>query len=110
MRGGPQTVSRALVAQAGDLDEFIGYLTKIAPAVDQAVEPSSHLFDDLAFEAIAFSRLGEWAQHRFGVGGISTVSLRSDCLTVESFFRNCILGPLGAGAVLVSASPCETGE
>lgn len=106
MEGRPHT--ETLDAQSGDLREFIGHLSKVAP--DQEIVPGSHLLDDLELDASAFGRLAEWAQCRYGVGGISTESLRSDCLTVETFFKNCILGPLGAGAVLVTELSRGTGE
>jgi hypothetical protein len=76
------------------LKTFIDYLAEIAPSSIQPITPQSHLIDDLNFDAIAFGRLGLLMYQPYGIGGISTKSLRSEDLTVEDFFQNCILNAL----------------
>lgn len=79
------------------LKAFIGYLSEIAPHPKRQITPQSHLVDDLDFDAIAFSCLGLLVAERYGIGGISTESLKSENLTVEGFFERCILHVLGVG-------------
>jgi hypothetical protein len=72
------------------LDAFIAYLTEIAPDHKQPITPESHLIDDLNFDAIAFSCLGLLMYERYGIGGVTPETLRSENLTVEEFFLKCI--------------------
>jgi len=78
------------------IEVFMVYLGEIAPNHHQKITPGSHLIDDLGFDASAFQSLGILLAERYGIGGVSTASLRSESLTVESFFRSYVLHVLGA--------------
>lgn len=66
-------------------------LAKLAPDAAKTISPDSELIADLGFDSLAFSRLGLLLYEYYGVGGVSTASMRSMNLTVEGFFRRCVL-------------------
>ncbi len=72
-------------------------LAEIVP--DRPISPESDLIDDLGFDALAFNRLAVLLYERYGMAGLSSASMRSEeSLTVEGFFRNCVLDVLRCGA------------
>lgn len=77
------------------LELFMTQLAMIAPDSAKTISPDSELIADLGFDSLAFSRLGVLLYEYYGVGGLSTDSMRSMNLTVESFFRHCVLDVLG---------------
>jgi hypothetical protein len=82
--------------QAPSLDRFMEQLAKIAPPSEEPISPESHLINDLKFDSSTFSLLGLLLYERYGVGGLSTASLpEEEELTVEAFFRRCVLDVLG---------------
>lgn len=89
------------------LKTFIEELAEIAPAPRRPVKPDSRLIEDLGFDTVAFNRLGLLVYERYGVGGLSTGSLRSEPLTVEAFFNVCVLAVQGADRPADQASSQE---
>jgi hypothetical protein len=73
------------------LGGFIDHLAGITPHPERPITPDSRLLDDLDFDAIAFGSLGLLMAELYGIGGVSTDSLRSENLTVEMFFERCVL-------------------
>jgi hypothetical protein len=76
------------------LAAFIGHLIEITEP-DHPISPQYHLIEDLGFDAMAFNRLGVLMYERYGIGGLSTVALEPENLTVEGFFQRCILDVVG---------------
>ena len=75
---------------------FITQLAEIAPNAGTQVLPESDLIDDLCFDEAAFGRLSALLYRHYGVGGLSMGSMRYEKrLTVEAFFRRCVLEVLG---------------
>lgn len=80
-------------ARASSLELFMTRLAEIAPRPDKPISPGSRLDTDLGFDSMAFSRLALLLYECYGVGAISTASLRGDGqLTVETFFRTYVVG------------------
>src|SRR5262245_16790115 len=78
------------------LERFMSQLADIAPESSKPVSPESDLIEDLGFDSLAFSRLALLLYERYGIDGLSTASMRSkERLTVEGFFRHCVLEALG---------------
>lgn len=79
------------------LESFMTQLAEIAPG--KPISPESDLIDDLGFDALDFGRLAVMLFERYGMAGLSSASMRSEeSLTVEGFFRNCVLDVLRCGA------------
>jgi hypothetical protein len=82
------------------LELFMTQLAEFAPARGRPISPRSHLIADLRFDSLAFRQLGVLLSEHYGVGGLSTSSMRSEGrLTVEEFFRYHVLDVLGIGPV-----------
>jgi hypothetical protein len=80
------------------LELFMTQLAEFAPAWGKPISPRSHLISDLRFDSLAFRQLGLLLSEHYGVGGLSTSSMRSEGhLTVEEFFRYHVLDVLGIG-------------
>lgn len=78
------------------LDRFLVEIREIAPDSAESISPESDLIEDLRFDPPAFRRLAVLLFERYGIGGLSTASMRTEAhLTVESFFRHCVLEALG---------------
>lgn len=82
------------------LELFMTQLAEFAPASGKPISPRSCLISDLRFDSLAFRQLGVLLSEHYGVGGLSTSSMRSEGrLTVEEFFRYHVLDVLGIGPV-----------
>jgi hypothetical protein len=78
------------------LELFMTQLAEFAPASGKPISPECSLVSDLGFDSAAFKQLGELLSEHYGVGGLSTSSMRSEGrLTVEEFFRCHVLDVLG---------------
>jgi hypothetical protein len=78
------------------LELFMAQLAEITPARATPITPESDLIEVLARDDHAFSRLADLLNSHYGVGGLSTASVRSEeRVTVESFFRRCVVEVLG---------------
>lgn len=83
-------------------------LAEFAPARGKPISPRSHLVADLRFDSLAFRQLGVLLSEYYGVGGLSTSSMRSEGrLTVEEFFRYHVLDVLGIGPVRQRGVPID---
>jgi hypothetical protein len=83
-------------AQHPTIELFMTQLAEIAPDSSKEISPDSDLIADLGFDSLAFTRLGLLLYEYYGVGGLSTASVRSiEQLTVEGFFHRCVLDVLG---------------
>lgn len=82
--------------EAPSLEVFMTKLAGIAPRQNANVAPESDLIEDLGFDAEAFARLSHLLAEDYGVGGLSSVSMRGqDRVTVTGFFDRCVLQMLG---------------
>lgn len=80
-------------ARGYSLELFMTRLAEISPRPEKPISPESRLVADLGFDSLAFSRLALLLYERYGVGAISTASLRANGqLTVKSFFRTYVVG------------------
>lgn len=83
-------------ARPPSFELFMTQLAEIAPHPGTRVMPDSNLIEDLRFDESAFGRLSALLYRHYGVGGLSLSSMRSEeQLTVEAFFRRCVLEVLG---------------
>lgn len=83
-------------ARRPSVELFMTQLAEIAPDSTKTISPDSDLIADLGFDSLAFGRLGLLLFEYYGVGGLSTASVRSiEHLTVECFFRHCVLDVIG---------------
>ena len=90
------SAGRDVASSPPSFELFMAQLAEIAPNAGTQVLPESDLIDDLRFDEAAFGRLSALLYRHYGVGGLSMGSMRSEQrLTVEAFFRRCVLEVLG---------------